>query len=174
MGLTLVTAPPANPLSLEEAKAHLRVDHTDEDDLIEIYIKAATDYIDGRSGFLGRCIVRQTWRLVIDGFHDNEIKIPLPPLRSVNSVKYDDADGAEAIIRHGRALAVRGRIGQVAVGNVVAVRIGPRPSGVDDGGLRGVHVLRNFELYADDVNKPRKRCSPVTSPVSGSNFRTPT
>lgn len=92
--LRLITAPTVQPLTLEETKRHLRVDHSDEDDLISIYIEAATSYVDGEYGFLGRALVEQTWELVIDKFPENEIKIPLPPLQSVVTIEYDDVDGS--------------------------------------------------------------------------------
>ena len=95
MAIRLITAPTVQPLTLAEVKAHLRVDHSDEDDLIAAYIEAATSYADGEYGFLGRALVTQTWELVIDTFPTHEIKIPLPPLQSVESVKYDDGDGVE-------------------------------------------------------------------------------
>lgn len=98
MALTRVTAPTVTPLTLAEVKKHLRVSSTDQDDLITIYLKAATDYVDGEWGFLGRCIVTQTWRLTIDEFPDGEIKLPLPPLQSVTSVKYDDSAGVEQTV----------------------------------------------------------------------------
>jgi uncharacterized phiE125 gp8 family phage protein len=97
-GLTLVTAPQVRPITLTEAKKHLRVDHTEEDDLIDTYIRAATDFCDGFHGFLGRALVTQTWRLTIDEFPTAEIKIPLPPLQSVSSIKYDDGAGVEQTI----------------------------------------------------------------------------
>jgi uncharacterized phiE125 gp8 family phage protein len=94
MSLTLITAPTVTPLSLAEAKAHLRVSHSDDDAIIQLYIQAATDYVDGKSGFLGRALVTQVWQLTLDAFPEDEIKIPLPPLQNIVSVDYDDAAGA--------------------------------------------------------------------------------
>jgi uncharacterized phiE125 gp8 family phage protein len=94
MSLTLITAPTVTPLSLVEAKQHLRVSHTDDDAIIQIYIQAATAYVDGKDGFLGRALVTQVWQLTLDAFPTDEIKIPLPPLQSIVSVQYDDPSGA--------------------------------------------------------------------------------
>lgn len=94
MALVLVTPPIATPIDLDEAKAHLRVDHDDENDLIEALVMAATGHIDGRDGWLGRCLMPQTWDLVLDRFPSaGNIRIPLAPLISVSSVTYLDADG---------------------------------------------------------------------------------
>ena len=98
MALQRLVAPTVTPLTLAEVKKHLRVTTTDQDDLITIYLKAATDFIDGEWGFLGRAIVTQTWLLTIDEFPSGEIRIPLPPLQSVNSVKYDDGAGVEQTV----------------------------------------------------------------------------
>lgn len=98
MALTRIAAPAVTPLTLAEVKKHLRVSHSNDDDLITIYLKAATDYIDGEWGFLGRAIVTQTWMLTIDEFPDGAIRIPLPPLQSVTSVIYDDADGVAQVV----------------------------------------------------------------------------
>jgi uncharacterized phiE125 gp8 family phage protein len=95
---TLITPPPVEPISLAEAKAHLRVDHTDDDAMIEIYIRAAREYVEGPYGFLGRALVTQTWRLTLDEFPDNEIQILLPPLQSVVNIYYDDSAGNEQTI----------------------------------------------------------------------------
>jgi uncharacterized phiE125 gp8 family phage protein len=95
MALRLITAPAVEPITLEEAKMHLRVDHSEEDAKIQTIVRAARYMVDGRNGYLGRALVTQTWELVIDHFPTNEIKIPLPPLQQVISVKYDDTGGAE-------------------------------------------------------------------------------
>jgi uncharacterized phiE125 gp8 family phage protein len=91
--LVRLVAPPVTPLSLTEVKAHLRVDGTDQDDVIQLYLDAATAHVDGEWGCLGRALVTQTWRLTIDTFPCAEIKIPLPPLQSVSSVGYFDSAG---------------------------------------------------------------------------------
>lgn len=92
MAIRLITAPAFEPVTLAEAKLHLRVDHTDDDTLITELIKAARVFVEK---FTARALVEQTWELVIDAFPTNEILIPLPPLISVTSIKYDDLDGAE-------------------------------------------------------------------------------
>ena len=63
--LRLVTAATEPILTLEEAKLHLRVDHDDDDDLIEALVAAVTARLDGRDGILGRCLRAQTWELVL-------------------------------------------------------------------------------------------------------------
>jgi uncharacterized phiE125 gp8 family phage protein len=95
MGIKLITAPAVQPLTLQEVKDHLRVDFSDTDSIVTLYLNAATSYVDGEFGYLGRALVTQTWELTIDTFPLHEIKVPLPPLQSVSSIKYDDADGNE-------------------------------------------------------------------------------
>jgi uncharacterized phiE125 gp8 family phage protein len=92
MALRLITAPAAEPVTLQQAKDHLRVDHSADDTLISGLIAASRVYCEQ---FTARAFVTQTWELVLDEFPANEILIPLPPLQSVTSVKYDDADGFE-------------------------------------------------------------------------------
>ncbi|MCW5692939.1 MAG: head-tail connector protein [Pseudolabrys sp.] len=95
MSLYLVEGPEQDDvLSLADAKLHLRVDFDDDDELIESYVATAIQNIDGRDGWLGRAIGEQTWELRLSEFCGNEIKIPLPPLIEVESVKYYDADDA--------------------------------------------------------------------------------
>ncbi len=96
MWLNRTSAPAETPVTLAEAKAHLRVTHTDEDTLITALVAAVTEHLDGRRGYLGRCLVTQSWEYRIAAFPDcGVIEIPLPPLVSVESVKYIDDAGAE-------------------------------------------------------------------------------
>lgn len=83
----LVTAPKQLPLTLEEVKAHCRVDHNDEDDLIYALLTGATAYMDGWSGTLGLCLVSQIWRQDFDAFN-YRLRLPLFPVIRV------EADGA--------------------------------------------------------------------------------
>jgi uncharacterized phiE125 gp8 family phage protein len=86
------TVPPAvSPVSLIDAKAHLRVLHDDDDTIIQGCIDAAVSHLDGWGGILGRCIITQTWRSDLPAFCD-EIRLPFPNVQSV-TVAYTDAEG---------------------------------------------------------------------------------
>ena len=91
MSLRLVTAPTTYPVTLAEAKAHLRVDSTDEDTLITAMITAATETAEQ---ITGRAIMTQTWELTLDGF-PSEFELTRVPVASVTSVKYLDMDGVQ-------------------------------------------------------------------------------
>lgn len=79
------------PVSLELAKAQTRVDCTDEDGLIGGYISAATEAASDR---LQRALVPTRYRLTVDSFPP-AIELLLPPIVSVQSVKYLDEAGVQ-------------------------------------------------------------------------------
>lgn len=94
MQLTLVTPPAVAPISLAEAKAHLRVEHDEDNDYITSLIEAVTQRIDGRNGWLRRALINQTWQLELPYFPLARcIALPMPPLRSVEAVTYFDHNG---------------------------------------------------------------------------------
>lgn len=90
MALVLVTPPAEEPVSLDEAKAHLRVDHDTDDDLITALIAAARQFAET---FTRRAFVTQTWRLELDAF-PAEIRLPRSPIQAVTSVQYVDEAGS--------------------------------------------------------------------------------
>lgn len=93
MGLTLLSAPSTEPMSVDEAKLHLRETSSSQDSLILSLITAARQYAET---FTRRAIPKQSWRLSLDSFPaDGRIRIPMPPLLAVSSVKYTDSAGAE-------------------------------------------------------------------------------
>ena len=89
MALKLIEVSGDEPVSLSEAKLHLRIEVPDEDALISALIVAARQ---GAEHMTGRSIVQATWELALDEFKD-EIELPNPPLISITSVKYIDTDG---------------------------------------------------------------------------------
>jgi uncharacterized phiE125 gp8 family phage protein len=95
MSLKLITAPTAEPISLEEAKAHLRVEISDDDILITAMIVAAREAAEAATR---RALMPQTWELALPAFpgcaDEFKIRLPKAPLASVASLKYVDADGA--------------------------------------------------------------------------------
>jgi uncharacterized phiE125 gp8 family phage protein len=103
-GLKLILAPDSEPITLVEARLHLRLDATGsplshpDDALVTALIKAARQHVDGKDGLLARALNTQTWELQLDEFPVSEIRLPLPPLQSVSSVKYDDLAGVEQTV----------------------------------------------------------------------------
>lgn len=87
-----ITPPSSLPVSLAEAKLHLRVDSSYEDDLIQIFLNAAVDYLDGYGGVLGKGIVTQTWQQTFDEF-DYALRLPLVAA-SITSITYVNAAGS--------------------------------------------------------------------------------
>ena len=65
MAVKLITPPALEPISLQEAKAHLRVDFGDDDDYISALITAARDFAEG---FTRRAFLTQSWLLALDHF----------------------------------------------------------------------------------------------------------
>lgn len=97
MNLSLETGPDADEVlacyPVAMFKANKRIGHSVEDGRIEEAIRDAFVYFDGREGWLRRAVLTQTWTMRLPAFAAS-IEIPLPPLQSVVSVRYRDADGA--------------------------------------------------------------------------------
>lgn len=91
MTLKLITAPEAEPVSLTEAKLHLRVDHSTEDDLITVLIRAARE---GAEHLTGRSLISQTWERLLDAFPADAIELGRPDVTAIVSVTYIDGLGA--------------------------------------------------------------------------------
>ena len=95
MTARLKTAPAKEPMTLQEAKDHLRVTFTDDDAYIDPLIPAARKEAED---YMERALVTQTWELFLDKFpktSSEPILVPRPPLISITSIKYIDGDGAE-------------------------------------------------------------------------------
>lgn len=95
----VATAPSVMAVSVAEAKAWLRVDHADEDSVIETLVRAAMARIDGPHG-IGWGMMAQTWALSLDGFIDT-ILLPGAPVKSVTSITYLDTDGTSQTVDSG-------------------------------------------------------------------------
>lgn len=86
----VTVAPAAEPLTTADAKAHLRVDHSDDDALIAAYVAAARAHIEARTGTR---LFTQTVSVKTDDWNDMAI-LPICPIQSVSSITYTDTDGA--------------------------------------------------------------------------------
>lgn len=96
MSATLLSAPVAEPLSVADAKAFLRVEHNDDDAVISALISAARNHVEALTR-LG--LMTQTWRIVRDDWpQDGRIRPRLGPLRSVAAARvYREANVASSV-----------------------------------------------------------------------------
>lgn len=109
MGYQLVTPPTSEPVTLADAKAHLRVDAvvTEDDALITLMIVAVRQYAEQ----LTACsLLTQQWRLVLDAFPGPSlmgvpagVPFSLPghaillekgPVQSIDAITYTAMDGS--------------------------------------------------------------------------------
>lgn len=101
MPVSVKTAPPVEPVTLEEARSHLRLvargspaSHPD-DDTIESAIQAAREHAES---FMWRSIVETEFEWRFDDFPANSstaLVLPRNPALSVSSISYKDSDGAD-------------------------------------------------------------------------------
>lgn len=76
-------------ITLAEAKAHLRVDISDDDLLISALVIAARQDAEHQ---MGRTLVETIWELQLDEFPASQcIRLHKPPVQSVTHVKYYDS-----------------------------------------------------------------------------------
>jgi uncharacterized phiE125 gp8 family phage protein len=74
--LTRATPPAVEPVSVSEAKAHLRVDISDDDSYISTLITAAREWCEQ---YLDRTLINTQWTMRLDSF-PYEIELPRPPI----------------------------------------------------------------------------------------------
>jgi len=78
--LTRQTQPAVEPVTLAEAKAHLRVDVSDDDALIGAIVKAAREFCEE---YLDRTLVHTQWAMRADAFPPSgtaDVELPRPPM----------------------------------------------------------------------------------------------
>ena len=89
MGTLKILDATVEPLTLAEAKLHLRVDGNTEDALITALITATRQAAEFRCQ---RTLLQTTWELTQDAFTD-ALRLQYPRLMAVESVKYLDTAG---------------------------------------------------------------------------------
>lgn len=91
MPTTRTAEPGAEPITLAEAKLHLRVDHADEDGLISGLISVARRTCEDR---LERTLITTPWRLAATHFPPSgRLFLSMGPVQAVSSVQYLDTSG---------------------------------------------------------------------------------
>lgn len=91
MGKLVTTVKPtAPPVTLVDAKEHLRVLDDTHDSRIGGYVWDAAASIEILTGCR---LAEQTVRLDLDGFPSGDIDLEIYPVTAITSIAYDDADG---------------------------------------------------------------------------------
>lgn len=112
MRYELIEGPAVEPLTPQEVRDMLGLPTSVSDTKINSWIKSGRQKLDGIDGMLGRALITQTWDWYIDGFpwYDRvppypmpwywekrclaeRIRLPLPPMQSVEHIKYLDTEG---------------------------------------------------------------------------------
>jgi uncharacterized phiE125 gp8 family phage protein len=91
----LVTAPTTPVVALADLKAHLRVDHLDDDSVITSLEAAAVAHLDGWTGILGRAIRPQVWRQ--DFTAGEPVRLAMPDVTSITVAALDAAGGSVSV-----------------------------------------------------------------------------
>ena len=95
----LVSEPSVEPVDLDGAKRHLRIDHDDEDTDIEEMIVAVRQ--DAEATITLSAFISQQWEASWDDWPPvmgYDFELPSPPLISVDSITYYDTDGQQQTV----------------------------------------------------------------------------
>jgi uncharacterized phiE125 gp8 family phage protein len=112
MRFRVVTPPASEPVTLAEAKAHLRLESTEDDTYVSALIQAARQHVEE---VCWRGVVTQTREAVLEAFpHEDAVELPGGSLGAITSATYVDADGAtqtlDADVYEADTVSVPGRL----------------------------------------------------------------
>jgi uncharacterized phiE125 gp8 family phage protein len=123
------TSPPAvEPLTLDDAKLHLRVTSTVDDALITSLIGTARQICEN---FTGLALIERDYSLYLDAWPEGEVLLPRPPLVSVALINIFDVDGnAVSFDAANYTVSTAGVPGRILLSNGVFL---PQPGRTADG-----------------------------------------
>ncbi len=96
--MTIITTrePVGEPLSLAEAKAHLRIEHTAEDDCILGLIRVARDHLERTTGL---CLITRTLRLALQApCEEGLIRLLRGPVQTIDRITLYDGQGTASTL----------------------------------------------------------------------------
>ena len=133
LSLSRQTAPAVEPVTVAEAKAHLRVDTSDDDTYIGTLVTAAREWVEA---YLDRTLVNTQWRLRLERFPiDSQypIDLPRPPVVSSGTatavtITYTADTGGTATLSTAQFRVQRFE----TPGRVTTVYGGTWPAGMED------------------------------------------
>jgi uncharacterized phiE125 gp8 family phage protein len=121
MSLVMTSGPNVEPVTLAEAKAHLRVDTTAEDTLIASLVVTSRLHIEAAFGL---ALVTQHWSYFLDAWpQSREVLLPLRPVQAIEAVRIYASDTQYQIL----SLAAFTLDGQGLPPRVSYARTSPQP-----------------------------------------------
>jgi uncharacterized phiE125 gp8 family phage protein len=96
MSFIQLAAPAVEPLSLDEAKAFLRIEHNDDDQVITALIAGARIHVETLAQL---AMMTQSWRVVLDCWPKHgRVAVRPAPLKALTAARvYDFAGNAQAL-----------------------------------------------------------------------------
>lgn len=85
MYLKQITPPQTEPVTLSEVKAHLRIDGSEEDELLSALITTAREMAEE---YTRRAFITQTWELALDSA-SGKVYLPRPPVQTIDEIMLD-------------------------------------------------------------------------------------
>jgi uncharacterized phiE125 gp8 family phage protein len=149
MSLVMTTPPALEPVTVAEAKAHLRVDGDAEDILIGSLVLTSRLHIEAA---LGLALITQSWTLALDRWpRGNHIDLPMTPLQSVDDVRVVNGAGIAMIIPAESYLVdLASRPGRLVWNNTIPPIPGLPAKGIE------IDFTAGFGATADSVPAPLK------------------
>lgn len=109
----LVAGPVAEPLTRAQVKDFLRIDHDDEDALVDALISAARRFVEAHTG---RVLMAQSWRLTRDGWPGSGVLVsPVAPVRAILAAQVRGLDGQDIAVPEEALMVGRGGSGLIHV-----------------------------------------------------------
>lgn len=91
-----VDGPAVEPVSLADARAHLRLDDTHEDDLVAALIEAGRLLLESATRLI---FINQSWRLILEEApRGMRLHLPLAPIIAITEIRAIDAQGAPSVV----------------------------------------------------------------------------
>nr|WP_321445012.1 head-tail connector protein [uncultured Cohaesibacter sp.] len=114
MSATLLTPPQIEPVSLSDIKAYLKIEHSDEDDLLRAFLTSARIHLEQ---LIGQHLITQTWRVLLDCPFSSVMSVPVAPLGSILNAAFLSPDG-DLVTLGSEAFSIEQLSGPATIRNV--------------------------------------------------------
>jgi uncharacterized phiE125 gp8 family phage protein len=182
--LTILTRSSTLPLTLAQAKDHLRVDHDADDSAIAGYLESAVDMIERRAG---RTLRGLTGILHLNQFPSgaDPIHVPRPPLVSVTSITYTNPSGSSVTLSSGlyevitsavpgEVIPVNGQSWPTALDRRGSVRVtfaAGNAADVPASLLDAIRLYLDLDYHDNDATKSQRIRDRIDSLIAGHVLR---